>query len=148
MSYTANADLVSIISARILTQLTSDDPLATEPDWAVVLEARAYADAQIDARLRQRYSLPLTSVPRELRDWALALARRWLYERRLDGGPSLPETVRDAAREALQALDAIRDGKLSLAGSVSEGQTEAPQPESGRLVVNAPSRLFTNLDAY
>jgi phage gp36-like protein len=147
MSYTADADLLTLMSQRTLTQLTSDDPLATEPDWAVVGEARAYADAQVDARLRQRYALPLTQAPRELRDWALALARRWLYERRLDGAP-LPEIVRDAALEALRALDAIRDGKLSLA-TTSNGQ-ETPVPDPGRLQVSAPTRLFDRdtLDLY
>ncbi len=141
MSYTADTDLLSLVSQRSLTQLTSDDPLATEPDWAVVAEARAYADGQIDARLRQRYPLPLASVPRELRDWALALARRWLYERRPDG-PELPDAVRDAAKEALAALDAVRDGKMSLAIATPEGG-ETPAPEGARLQVRAPQRAFT-----
>jgi phage gp36-like protein len=147
MSYTADADLLSLMSHRTLTQLTSDDPLATEPDWDVVAAARAYADAQVDARLRQRYPLPLAQVPRELRDWSLTLVRRWLYERRLDGGP-LPEIVRDAAQEALRALDAVRDGKLSLA-SITDGQ-ETALPDAGRLQVDAPARLFdrATLDAY
>lgn len=147
MSYTADADLLILMSPLTLTQLTSDDPLATEPDWAVVGAARAYADAQVDARLRQRYALPLSQIPPELRDWALTLVRRWLYERRLDGGP-LPEIVRDAAQEALRALDAIRDGKLSLA-ITSNGQ-ETPVPDPGRLQVSAPTRLFdrATLDRY
>ena len=149
MSYTADTDLLSLMSARTLTQLTSDDPLASEPDWGVVAAARAYADAQVDARLRQRYALPLASVPRELRDWALTLVRRWLYERRLDGGP-LPESVRDAALEALKALDAVRDGKLSLAlPGVGDG-AETPVAEGGRWRVTAPARLFgpDQLGAY
>jgi phage gp36-like protein len=101
MSYTTDLDLVSLMPERTLIQLSADDPLAAEPDWSVVAEARAYADGQLDARLRQRYGLPLASVPRELRDWALALARRWLYERRPDG-PELPGGVRDAAQGSPQ----------------------------------------------
>ncbi len=140
MSYTSNIDLLTLMPERTLLQLSADDPLAGVPDWAVVCEARAYADAQIDARLRQRYALPLASVPRELKDWALALARRWLYERRPDG-PDLPAGVREAAQEALKALDAVRDGKMSLAVASSGGET--PVSEGARLQVAAPDRLFT-----
>jgi len=141
MSYTTDADLFNLIAARILIQLSADDPMAAAPDWQVVAEARAYADAQIDARLRHRYPLPLASVPRELKDWALALARLWLYSRRPDG-QELPPAVTQAAQEALKALDAVRDGKMSLAiASAPGGETLAP--EEGRVRVVAPDRLFT-----
>ncbi len=140
MSYTSDADLYRLIAARTLTQLAADDPQAEAPEPLILAEARAYADAQVDARLRQRYSLPLASVPRELRDWALALARRWLYERRLDG-LELPTGVAAAAQEALKALDAVRDGKMSLA-IASDPAGETPAPEAGRVNVSAPDRLF------
>ena len=143
MSYTANEDLLSLMPERTLLQLSADDPLAGIPDWAVVAEARAYADAQVDARLRQRYALPLASVPRELRDWALALARRWLYERRLDG-LELPPGVVAAAKEALAALDAVRDGRMSLALTPTGGGAETLAPEAGRVTVSAPERLFSD----
>ena len=141
MSYTTDADLFSLIAARTLTQLAADDPQAEAPEPLILAEARAYADAQVDARLRQRYSLPLASVPRELRDWALALARRWLYERRPDG-QDLPDAVQNAAKEALASLDAVRDGKMSLAiASATDGDTR--DPEGGRVRVVAPERVFT-----
>lgn len=140
MSYTQDSDLLSLIAERILIQLSADDPMAAAPDWQVVAEARAYADAQIDARLRQRYALPLSSVPRELKDWALALARYWLYSRRPDG-QELPPAVTQAAQEALKALDAVRDGKMSLAVASPGG--EAPVSEGARLQVSGPARLFT-----
>ncbi len=144
MSYTANADLLSIMPERTLLQLSADDPLAAVPDWLVVTEARAYADGQIDARLRQRYSLPLATVPHELRDWAMALARRWLYERRPDG-PDLPAGVREAAQEALTALNAVRDGRMHLdLADITGG------PAGGRVQVIAPARAFPRetLDLY
>lgn len=148
MSYTQDSDLLSLIAERILIQLSADDPMAAAPDWQVVAEARAYADAQIDARLRQRYALPLSSVPRELKDWALALARHWLYSRRPEG-QDLPPAVVDAYRDALKALDAVRDGKMSLAIAAPAGG-ETPAPEAGRVIVSAPDRLFTadKLSAY
>ncbi|MBP6807026.1 MAG: DUF1320 domain-containing protein [Chromatiaceae bacterium] len=141
MSYTADADLFSLIAERTLIQLSADDPQAAAPDWAVVAEARAYADAQVNARLRQRYALPLASVPRELKDWSLALSRHWLYSRRPDG-QDLPPAVVDAYRDALKALDAVRDGKMSLAVE-APGGGETPAPEGARLQVVAPDRLFT-----
>ena len=144
MSYTADDDLLTILPERTLIQLSADDPMAGVPDWTVVAEARAYADGQIDARLRQRYSLPLASVPRELRDWALALARRWLYERRPD--QDIPAPVVDSAKEALFALDSVRDGKMSLNSAVSD----AASAVSGMALVSAPDRVFTSaiLDLY
>jgi len=138
MSYTQDSDLLAIIAERILIQLSADDPYAAAPDWQVVAEARAYADAQVDARLRQRYPLPLASVPRELTDWSLALARHWLYSRRPEG-QDLPPAVVDAYRDALKALDAVRDGKMSLDPPAG---TEAAT-EGARLLVTAPARLFT-----
>ncbi len=148
MSYTTDADLLRLIAERTLIQLSADDPQAGAPDWAVVAEARAYADAQVDARLRQRYPLPLASVPRELTDWSLALARHWLYSRRPEG-QDLPPAVVDAYRDALKALDAVRDGKMSLAIAAPAGG-ETPAPEAGRVIVSAPDRLFTadKLSAY
>ena len=148
MSYTTDADLLRLIAERTLIQLSADDPQAGAPDWAVVAEARAYADAQVDARLRQRYPLPLASVPRELTDWSLALARHWLYSRRPEG-QDLPPAVVDAYRDALKALDAVRDGKMSLA-SAAPGGGETPASEGARLQVVAPDRLFTadKLSAY
>lgn len=143
MSYTADSDLLTIIAERTLAQLSADDPQAQMPDWLVVAEARAYADGQIDARLRQRYPLPLAAVPRELKDWALALAREWLYARRPDG-PDLPAAVRTAAKEALAALDAVRDGKMSLAIPVGDAGAETPVPESGRVVVRGPLRTYND----
>ena len=146
MSYTTDADLYSLIAARTLTQLAADDPLAEEPEPMILAEARAYADAQVDARLRQRYPLPLASVPRELTDWSLALARHWLYSRRPEG-QDLPPAVVDAYRDALKALDAVRDGKMSLA--VTSEDVPAAS-EGARLHVVAPDRLFTadKLSAY
>ncbi|MBP8289066.1 MAG: DUF1320 domain-containing protein [Chromatiaceae bacterium] len=146
MSYTTDADLYRLIAARTLTQLAADDPQAEAPDPLILAEARAYADAQVDARLRQRYPLPLASVPRELTDWSLALARHWLYSRRPEG-QDLPPAVVDAYREALKALDAVRDGKMSLA--VTSEDVPAAS-EGARLHVVAPDRLFTadKLSAY
>ena len=141
MSYTQDSDLLAIIAERILIQLSADDPYAAAPDWQVVAESRAYADAQVDARLRQRYPLPLASVPRELTDWSLALARHWLYSRRPEG-QDLPPAVVDAYRDALKALDAVRDGKMSLAVEPPGGD-EVPIPDGARLQVVAPDRLFT-----
>lgn len=141
MSYTADADLLTLIAERTLIQLSADDPQAAAPDWAIVAEARAYADAQVDARLRQRYPLPLASVPRELTDWSLALARHWLYSRRPEG-QDLPPAVVDAYRDALKALDAVRDGKMSLA-IAAPGGGETPVSAGARLQVVAPDRLFS-----
>jgi hypothetical protein len=68
----------------------------------------------------------------------LALARHWLYSRRPEG-QDLPPAVVDAYRDALKALDAVRDGKMSLD---TPAGTEAAT-EGARLLITAPARLFT-----
>jgi phage gp36-like protein len=142
MSYTANGDLLTIMAERILIQLSDDDPLAADPDWLVIAEARAYADGQIDARLRQRYRLPLASVPRELRDWAWP----WPAAGSTSGARMARNSRRRCAmppKEALAALDAVRDGKMSLA-IASDRLTRPRNPgRRGRPVqVVAPERVL------
>jgi len=138
MSYADAAALARMMPERTLIELSNDNAPALVADATVIADALLYADALVDARLRQRYTLPLAEVPVEVTQWALALARHWLYARRPDG-PDLPIAVTAAYKEALTSLDAVRDGKLSL--GLPSGDAAA---EPGRVVVAAPERTFTD----
>lgn len=138
--YCTDAELARLIPARTLIELTSDDPLALVPDTTVMAEAREFAQSQCDARLRQRYTLPLASAPVELKHWSLALARWWLYTRRPDG-PECPPAVLESKKDALDSLHAVRDAKMSL--DVEQPNAADVPQESGRLRVRAPDPTFS-----
>lgn len=133
------------IAQSILIYLTTDpDDQAQWPDDEVIDGVLAEVDGHIDAALRQRYSLPLTDIDPVLNQIAKAIARRRLYQLRVDG-PPVPLAITDAADQAEASLKALRDGKSSL------GQPDAsPTPEPGRIKVSAPARRFDKdtLDKY
>ena len=86
-------------------------------DQTVADDALDAAEAEASGYLRGRYSLPLPTAPRELKDVILRLARE-----RLDPTPG-DETVR-RADEARRTLRAIR------AGTVLLDLDDKPQPSS------------------
>lgn len=144
MDYCTDADLARLIPERTLVELSNDDPAATMPDAAVLADARSFGQSQCDARLRKRYTLPLPGVPEELRHWAAALARWWLYTRR-PGGPAVPTEVSEAKADALRALDAVRDAKMDidLPPPTDPGGGETIV-EAGRLHRRGPERTFSD----
>lgn len=140
MDYCTDAELARLIPERTLVELASDDPAATLADAVVMGEAREFGQSQCDARLRKRYTLPLPGVPAELKHWALALARWWLYTRR-PGGPEIPREVSEAKADALRALDAVRDGKMDIDLPAEDGGGGG-LVEGGRIKVRAPAPTF------
>ncbi|MBN9528221.1 MAG: DUF1320 domain-containing protein [Alphaproteobacteria bacterium] len=145
MRYCDRADIGQSIPLTTLVNLSSDDPLAVDPDEAVITRAVDQADELIDAHLRGRYTLPLAPVPGVLRDIAVNLARHWLYSRRPEGN-GFPEAVTRTYKAGLETLVAIRDGKVTL--GVSPGGPAAPEP--GEVKMRAPTRRFDRdvLDRY
>ena len=65
--YITREDIKAAVSLAELTQLTNDIGGSTEPDWAVVDRAIAYACEIADGYLMGRYTLPLEPVPSILR---------------------------------------------------------------------------------
>ena len=77
-------DLARAMSKAELTQLTNDDPRATEPNDDVVQTAIAYACDLADGYLSGRYPLPLASVPTILPPLCINIARHFLHARRIN----------------------------------------------------------------
>ncbi|WP_321367590.1 DUF1320 domain-containing protein [uncultured Desulfuromusa sp.] len=120
MAYTTQDD---IIKRRIpeddLIQLTDDNDLGGV-DAAVVASVISEADELIDGYLRQRYDLPLASVPGFIAGIAIDLCAYSLYQRQPH--VETPESIIAGRRDALALLKQIQRGDLDL-GLSSSGDT-------------------------
>ena len=138
MRYCSLADLQLAIPAQTLIWLSDDNPEAAGINLPVVEEAVRQAEELVDAHLRGRYVLPLDPVPTVVKDMTVNLARHWLYARRPEGR-ELPDAVTRTYKSALQMLETIRDGKLTIGAPTGEAQ-----PEPGEMKVRARRRTFDN----
>ena len=142
MRYCSLPDLQLAIPPQTLVWLSNDDESATAMNAAVVEEAVRQAEELVDAHLRGRYNLPLggadAPVPSVVKDMTVNLARHWLYARRPEGS-ELPDAVTRTYKSALQMLETIRDGKLTIGAPTGEAQ-----PEPGEMKVRARRRTFDN----
>jgi phage gp36-like protein len=112
--YATVADLVLRYSEREIRQRTDRDN-SGEIDAAVAGQALDKATAIIDTRLRSRYALPLSPVPREIQDLCERLARWKLF----DDNP--PEHIVSDAKLALAELDKYATGLLVLDAAPATG---------------------------
>ena len=110
-------------------------------DVDLVADALQRASTEIDSYL-VRFSLPLTVVPDRLRELCCDMARYKLV------GSDVTETdiVRTRYKDAVKALEGIRDGKIDIGLSVG-GVAPAV---SASIQVSAPTRVFnaTSLDGF
>jgi len=144
MRYCSLPDLQLAIPPQTLVWLSNDDESATAMNTAVVEEAVRQAEELVDAHLRGRYILPLDPVPSVVKDMTVNLARHWLYARRPEGS-DLPDAVTRTHKSALQMLESIRDGKLTIGVPTGEAA-----PEPGEMKVRSRPRRFSSdlLDRY
>lgn len=83
-----------------------------EIDAQRVAEALQVATGQADSYLRTRYSVPLQTVPLEVRDAVLVLAQAWLAE--TNPRTVATETLRQAKGDTLKWLMALSDGRVTI----------------------------------
>jgi len=149
MRYCSLADLQLAMPLATLIQLSNDTVVEygqPEPtlNLAVVEEAVHQGEELVDAHLRGRYNLPIDPVPSMVKNMTVNLARHWLYARRPEGS-ELPDAVTRTYKSALQMLEAIRDGKLTIGVPTGEAA-----PEPGEMKVRSRPRRFSSdlLDRY
>lgn len=144
MRYCSLANLQLAIPLQTLIWLSNDDQSASAINTMVVEEAIRQAEELVDAHLRGRYNLPLDPAPSVVKDMTVNLARHWLYARRPEGS-ELPDAVTRTYKSALQTLEAMRDGKLTIGAPSGEAASEP-----GEMKVRARPRLFDAmlLDRY
>jgi phage gp36-like protein len=129
MRYVSLEQLQQTIPAQTLVWLSNDDASMDTMNVAVIEAAVLAAEDRVDAYLQSRYTLPLTHVHSLVSEIVVRLARYNLYSRRPEG--SLPDAVKEAYKDAMRELEAIRDGKILLGIStdasgeaVSESQAD------------------------
>ena len=138
MRYLTLQDLTLNIPTTTLIALSSDDPFAKEIDAEVIYRIVSSAEELVDAYLRGRYVLPLSTVPSVIRDATVVLTRHALYSRRPEGA-DLPKAVSDSYQATLKVLADIRDGKLTVGIASGDKQGQA-QPEPGVFKVRAAKK--------
>lgn len=136
MPYALIADLVDRFEQDELIQISNpNDPTATAVNELKAQVAIDDAAALIDSKIGKRYTLPLATVPRLLRNLCCDLARAYLYEDRIT------DRVEERETAALKLLDEIRDGTLSLGLDETGGPTAA---SSSSPRAEGSARTFSN----
>jgi len=130
MAYATYADLTRKHDEQYLIQL-SDDNADGVADTAVIDEAIAQADAEINARVSSRYAVPLTPTPALATSLSAVLAIGNLYARR---GMDRPETVKDDVKAATGLLNRIGEGKATW------GDATEPEADTATLDVRMTSQ--------
>jgi phage gp36-like protein len=136
MAYCTQSDLITMIPVKELAELTADS--GDTPDSEVVNEAIHRADAEIDAYLGMRYTLPLSPLPDQVKGLSIDMALYHLYSRR-----SVVPTVRRQKYEAaISFLKLVAQGE-----AVVEDVDGDPAPEGGQVLVgsefSSATRVFT-----
>ena len=132
MAYCSQSDLLTMISQEDLAELTADS--GDLPDAFVVEDAIAQADAEIDAYLGNRYTLPLTPAPPRVKALSVDMAIYHLYSRR----NVTPAVRRDKYEAAVAFLKAVAAGTLGL-----EGSEEAAAAAGEVASLSSEVRLFS-----
>ena len=136
MAYCTQNDLLTMIPLKELAELTADS--GDTPDSQVVDEAISRADAEIDSYLGMRHTLPLTTLPDQVKGLSIDMALYHLYSRR-----SVAPTVRRQKYEAaISFLKLVAEGE-----AVVEDVDGDSSPEGGQVQVgsefSSATRLFT-----
>jgi len=132
--YSSYADLIKQHDEQYLIQL-SDDNNDGVADTAIIDEAIAKADAEINARISNRYAVPMNPVPVLAKSLSATLAIGNLYSHR---GMDKPQTVTEDVAAAISLLNRIGDGKAGW------GEASLPEPDATTLDVRMTSqtRIF------
>ena len=123
MAYCTENDLLSMIPAKELAELTAET--GDTPDSLVVADAIERAEAEIDAYLGVRYTLPLSPIPDQVKGLSVDISLYHLYSRR-----SVAPTVRRQKYEA--AVSFLKQGAAgeAVVEGASDLLTEAEKVES------------------
>ena len=138
MAYATAADLAEETSEQRLLELTDDEgglTLEASAVQAILTDQLQDASDLIDSYISQRYVVPLSPVPDVIESVCETITLYKLYLRR----ETVPDSRRDAYRDAIRWLEAVAAGKVSLPGGEVVSET-AGGPQSSTTGVN---RIFT-----
>jgi len=112
MTYCTIAEITAEVPDADLIQITNDTAGGSTVDNTVITNAINYVDNIIDGYLRGRYTLPLNTVPDELKFIAIDYVKYRLYSRRMY--TEIPPVIEQRYKELTQLLKDIQMGKFSL----------------------------------
>ncbi len=108
MAYCTQSDIEKLIPVQELAELTTES--GSTPDAAVVTEAIAKADAEIDSYLGVIYAVPLSVPPARIKALSEDISIYYLYMRR----STIPEARQKAYDNAIAFLQLLAAGKATL----------------------------------
>lgn len=123
MAYCTENDLLSMIPVKEFAELTAET--GDTPDSLVVADAIDRAEAEIDAYLGVRYTLPLSPVPDQVKGLSVDISLYHLYSRR---NVALP-VRRQKYEAAVSFLKQVAAGEAMVEGA-GDLLTEAEKVES------------------
>ncbi len=113
MSYCTQIDIEKLIPAQELAELTTES--GSTPDSAVIMEAIAKADAEIDSYLGMIYTIPLSVPPARVKALSEDISIYYLYQRR----SAVPEARKKVYDDAIAFLKLLATGTIKLPVSTS-----------------------------
>ena len=122
--YCNQIDLEKRITRLILAQYANDTTGATIASGVVIEQILANADAMIDAKAGQVYTIPLTMPEPKIKQIAIDLACFAVMQRR-PAGVGMPKEWDDANKAALKDLEDISNELLRLSDSQTIASTES-----------------------
>jgi phage gp36-like protein len=139
MAYCTQGGLLKLISLADLAQLTAES--GDTPDAAVITDAIAKADAEIDAYCGVRYQVPFAPVPEMVRSLSADMALYHLHTRRGLGLKAASQEVRRQKYEdALAFLKAVSRGQAVILGAAG---VEEPGQAQDVVEVSSAARVFS-----
>jgi phage gp36-like protein len=135
MSYSSLSDILEQLSEAELIRLT-DDASTGAVDEQVVARAVTDADAEIEAYLGERYTLPFLPVPPLVRKLSVDIALYNLYSRRL----AAPEP---RERRYQEAKGLLREAARGLVKLGAEAPAETAAQDLPEATTSEAERTFT-----
>ena len=142
MSYTSLGNLINIIPPQELANLTNDDRKTAEINENIVNSAAVYADELINAYLRNKYKLPLKTIPQLIINIASDIAAFRLYTRR---PLKMPEHIKERYDAAIKILTNIKKEEMLL--DLPAEHPEAEMTPAAKMAVtnkNKDSKKFND----
>ncbi len=130
MPYCTLDDLENMLPEAELIQLTDDEGLGVV-NQPRMDQAISGADSLIDGYCGGLYDVPFTSVPALIQELSAELAICSLFERKAD---VLPDTLAERRKEAVQKLEAIGAGALSLGIQTAGGKPATNSDVNNRIL--------------
>jgi phage gp36-like protein len=142
MGYITIQDIEKAIDRGTLQQLT-DDLDTGDVVQEIVDEMIETATDEVNLYLREQYTVPLTDVPKLIKQICVTISGYYLYLRR-----DLPDKQEKAYTNAVNILKRIQTGQLKLFNQVSTSQGPKAFSKRGVYFVDMPQKGPVNLANY